>query len=1440
MIVVNKDIFFGQSSHIHTIEKNSIHKKKFGSIKKSDIKVDITPKKFEPFINVKELGNAFDIGMIWDNLKMEAPVEKITIKIKYKDTIHHIFNVRLSYVKENPLVTPDFTTYEVPWGADLPCCHLHIRSGEDNKPNWAYKTEKTPLNICIISPDFYNKDTLPNYIPVNTEIIIPLYYKYQKPIRSSISKELIVNVNGKEKKTSINFTQSIINKDDIIPSFTLLRNVTHIGNGIIDIATVSLDSKHSYIDITESDIVLKSPITCINKRKTGKNRWTLSVDTDKIKELPNNPIQVNLSFLIGKNNLYDEIFYISSKEMNPDKKYILLILQNSFVISPKIKNNSTIYYTQDEKIKIPFEIKNTSDKEVEKICIKLENDCLGNILMFSNNKKELIINKLKKSETFEFEVIIPDASCLENVKLLSANICPYNEYQDNLAQQYSFCYNIAHKLLPNIYVEGNIINNSLFVNETYNNEPLCTVTIHNLSYDDIPNQGVNDIDISKLSVDQNNFYLSPDNGCIACGEKKDITLYFSSTINNKEYENNIVIINLYYEEELINSIKIPFRSKKYVGPFPTSEPINDELRIIYPKPNEPKIIDILHCYFDDDEIKSTINNPKIIIQNPYCINGQPTLHELSLSDLPTFTICLNCEALNFDFINIDSDLHIPYKFLFTDDTAIEEHIEEGIITLVPSDLSAKKEIDFEDEYGNTYKISYSLFCHKYSLLETGTLRLRLGTFKVSNLTEYEWKDERVSIFSPFIQIYELDSNDTYNTDDNLAYSENLYDISIPNGHNPENIEVWLDINKWKEHNCPKKLLIVLSSKDKNEFDHSNDERNDNEKLIEEFCIGVSLEEIVDNDIYSLDLGTTGIVIAKEHDGEISLLKLIDKEKDAIESDPHILSSIVLLKKKTNEESHQNNNDAYLYDSFELAPCKSDYTGDKGYHVIVPSKFIIGQDKIPFEKNLDDGEIDAFGQIITYSQKEGKKSCNQIIGCLYKHIFKDKIKSEDKSQIKKLIVTYPNTYSHENIEDVKRILIDEVGLLPQNITFIPESDAAAAYYFSYRIENNELFDNKKETVVIYDMGAGTLDVSVVDFIRKDNNITANIKKKIGIPIAGNYLDYMIYIQLKKYGILKVKDDDIELSEKITKEFITKYKKTYPEIQEISQDTYTSSDSNTEIQEANIQDTYQDYIDFNKLEERKTDIDIHLFVEICTKILFETLKLSKENVDKVILSGRGSQFKPIKDAIEEYFADKIIEPIPNYLGGNLKTCVAIGALKYLQYFDETTNANYRIVNQNQYLKIGVVFRKRIQGGQKTEYLVLLDPDDVKWDEAAIINGCRCKEFHTKKELEDIESNSDIYYIQSLLNEDKIVELYSSKYNHTEDDDEKTLLRGLVNELFHLPKLKLPNNKPIEAELSIDINNTIIRRRIGSIDLVKIAIVENIENNTLYKKSMWPFIK
>ena len=88
--------------------------------------------------------------------------------------------------------------------------------------------------------------------------------------------------------------------------------------------------------------------------------------------------------------------------------------------------------------------------------------------------------------------------------------------------------------------------------------------------------------------------------------------------------------------------------------------------------------------------------------------------------------------------------------------------------------------------------------------------------------------------------------------------------------------------------------------------------------------------------------------------------------------------------------------------------------------------------------------------------------------------------ENVNKVNKLILTYPNTYTPVHLNSLKNIAQKVFPSIRQGyLQFVGESDAVAAYYMNHWAEYHHKDDNIEddETVLVYDMGAGTLDITV---------------------------------------------------------------------------------------------------------------------------------------------------------------------------------------------------------------------------------------------------------------------------------------------------------------------------------------------------------------------------
>ena len=125
----------------------------------------------------------------------------------------------------------------------------------------------------------------------------------------------------------------------------------------------------------------------------------------------------------------------------------------------------------------------------------------------------------------------------------------------------------------------------------------------------------------------------------------------------------------------------------------------------------------------------------------------------------------------------------------------------------------------------------------------------------------------------------------------------------------------------------------------------------------------------------------------------------------------------------------------------------------------------------------------------------------------------------KEAINKIVLTIPNTYTPKHKSILNSIVKDNFpDIYEEYIRFVSESDAVACYYLhNWHALNHQMNARQKEQlkkeelVLVYDMGAGTLDLTY--FHKKQENgatphTTVKILGKIGINKAGNYLDYIL--------------------------------------------------------------------------------------------------------------------------------------------------------------------------------------------------------------------------------------------------------------------------------------------------------------------------------------------
>lgn len=129
----------------------------------------------------------------------------------------------------------------------------------------------------------------------------------------------------------------------------------------------------------------------------------------------------------------------------------------------------------------------------------------------------------------------------------------------------------------------------------------------------------------------------------------------------------------------------------------------------------------------------------------------------------------------------------------------------------------------------------------------------------------------------------------------------------------------------------------------------------------------------------------------------------------------------------------------------------------------------------------------------------------------------------------ICITYPNTYMRNHVDRLRRIVenvfrgvadgLDRV--YPDNIRFFSESDAVAYYYMIYAHDLRKGPPPLKERILVYDIGAGTLDLTHLEVSWEKHGdgcyspTKVKVRRRGGVAKAGDLLDECIARDLHGY-------------------------------------------------------------------------------------------------------------------------------------------------------------------------------------------------------------------------------------------------------------------------------------------------------------------------------------
>ncbi|MFZ4772159.1 MAG: Hsp70 family protein, partial [Ferruginibacter sp.] len=327
-----------------------------------------------------------------------------------------------------------------------------------------------------------------------------------------------------------------------------------------------------------------------------------------------------------------------------------------------------------------------------------------------------------------------------------------------------------------------------------------------------------------------------------------------------------------------------------------------------------------------------------------------------------------------------------------------------------------------------------------------------------------------------------------------------------------------------------------------------------------------------------------------------------------------------------------------------------------------------------------GNITINGSDLTYFMVDG------LYNNFKKYIVENKSKANiaalcpnDKLDVKRAVITIPNNFTVKKISD----LVKAIESMKQfnEIRYIYEAEAVFFYYLS----NLKFKKKTAEKVLIFDMGGATINVTALDYKFEEGNHNIKILSKVGYSIGGDSIDYYLkehlfggtrgtqypyitgtirdpknYIKTGKIARYKLlyhdgikaikhkmsnrwasKEEELyaksdldtvftnyisrsDLSEKVKNDYHEKWKKFY------------NDSDNAETPIRFIDDLKRDGTSYRFRTDKEVSKVYRNLYQLVEDSIIETLIFSKvETFDKIIFSGRSSQFPYIKDTVLEAY-------------------------------------------------------------------------------------------------------------------------------------------------------------------------------------------------------------
>ena len=384
-------------------------------------------------------------------------------------------------------------------------------------------------------------------------------------------------------------------------------------------------------------------------------------------------------------------------------------------------------------------------------------------------------------------------------------------------------------------------------------------------------------------------------------------------------------------------------------------------------------------------------------------------------------------------------------------------------------------------------------------------------------------------------------------------------------------------------------------------------------------------------IIGIDLGTIFSCVAIRRNGKIEIIE----EKETGEK---IIPSMVCYKVDNDSYdlliggSAKNNMIQYaettMYESKRLL-------GYKYSHKLVQEDIKNWPVKI-----IEDIKTKKPQYVINIGKEEKKFYPEDVSSMILKYLKKIAIIHNSNKEIKKAVITVPARFTNLQREATIKAAKD-AGL--EVFKLINEPTAAAIAY------GDIIKSDKERKVLIFDLGGGTFDVTILKIKGSEYNVLASIgEEHLGGEDFNQRIINYVMGEIKKNDKFK----NIDFMDKKNKRVINALRNIRIKTENVKIDLSKLDKTNFFIDYLYGIEDFNLEITRNQYENLCIDL-----WEKCIKILDDAIKLSKlkkEEIDEIILVGGSTRTPKIKQMVQKYFNGK--EPLQNI---NPDEVVAYGA-------------------------------------------------------------------------------------------------------------------------------------------------------------------------------------